>query len=298
MNAPDLPGRAGAAPHPDVAPKPISWEAAVATLKAQPSQRALVEACFYDDPLLGSAQRYHASTEWQAVRALLPSKAGAGVVKGAALDVGAGRGIAAYAFAKDGWRVTALEPDPSLQVGAGAIRALAQQAGLGIEVVQTWGEQLPFADATFDVVHCRQVLHHAKDLGQLCREMARVLKPGGRFVATREHVITSAQDLPAFLDSHPLHRLYGGEHAYVLAEYLSAIRQAGIHVDEVLNPYQSDINTYPESLPDIKRRWARRLHWPLPGLIPNALLSWAGARKQTPGRLFTFVGSKLARAAA
>ena len=273
-------------------PEPLSWEAAVASLKAQPSQRALVEACFYDDPLLASAQRYHASTEWQAVRALLPSSAGAGAVEGAALDVGAGRGIAAYALAKDGWRVTALEPDPSLQVGAGAIRALAQQAGLTIEVVQTWGEQLPFADATFDVVHCRQVLHHAKDLAQLCREVARVLKPGGRFVATREHVITSAQDLPAFLDSHPLHRLYGGEHAYVLAEYLSAIRQAGIHVDEVLNPYQSDINTYPDTLPGIKRRWARKLRLPSERWIPDALLAWVAGRSHVPGRLFTFLGRK------
>lgn len=275
-------------------PEPLSWEAAVASLKAQPAQRALVDACFYDDPLLQSAQRYHASTEWQAVRALLPVTAGAA---GVALDVGAGRGIAAFALAKDGWRVTALEPDPSLQVGAGAIRALAQQAGLSIDVVQTWGEHLPFADATFDVVHCRQVLHHAKDLTQLCREVARVLKPGGRFIATREHVISSALDLPAFLDRHPLHRLYGGEHAYLLVEYLAAIRQAGICIEQVLNPYQSDINTYPETLLGIKRRWATRLRWPLPRLIPDALLSWVGARSQTPGRLYTFVGSKLAAAA-
>jgi SAM-dependent methyltransferase len=267
----------------------LSWEAAVASLKAQPSQRALVDACFYDDPLLSAAQRYHASTEWQAVRALLPVAAGA---RRTALDVGAGRGISAFAFAKDGWRVTALEPDPSSQVGAGAIRELAQQAGVNIDVVQTWGEQLPFADAAFDVVHCRQVLHHAKDLRQLCREVARVLKPGGRFIATREHVISGAQDLPAFLNSHPLHRLYGGEHAYVLDEYLAAIGAAGIHIDQVLNPYQSDINTYPETLAGIKQRWARRSRLPVAGLVPDALLSWVGARLQTPGRLFTFVGRK------
>ena len=268
--------------------KPITWEAAVALLKAEPAQQALVDACFYDDPLLAAAQRYHASSEWLAVRALLsPSAAGAAV-----LDVGAGRGISAFAFAKDGWRVTALEPDPSLLVGAGAIRALAEDAQVQIEVVQTWGEQLPFADATFDVVHCRQVLHHAKDLAQLCREVARVLKPNGRLIATREHVISSPQDLPAFLNSHPLHRLYGGEHAYLLDEYLGAIRRAGIRVEQVLNPYQSDINTYPETQAGIKQRWARRLKLPVARWIPDAVLSWAGARLHVPGRLFTFVGRK------
>ena len=264
----------------------LSWEDAVAWLKGQPGQDALVRACFYDDPLIDAAARYWASTEWQAVREFLPS--GSGKV----LDIGAGRGISSYALARDGWKVTALEPDPSAVVGQNAIRSLAEQAGLDIEIVGNWGEQLPFEDASFDAVHCRQVLHHARDLGQLCKEIGRVLKPGGRFIATREHVISRKEDLQVFLDSHPLHHLYGGENAFLLDEYLGAIRHGGIALEQVLNPNETNINLYPETIIDIKRRLANKVRWPFPGVIPDRLVVWAGARSDFPGRVFTFVGRK------
>ena len=174
------------------APRLGSWEEAVLWLRTQPDQQQLVR-CFYDDPLLDAAARYYASTEWIAVRGLLKGN------RGMALDLGAGRGISSYALARDGWKVSALEPDPSEVVGAGAIRSLARDAKLDIGVEQeNWGESLPYPDATFDLVYGRQVLHHARDLHQLCREAARVLKPGGTFVATREHVISRAEDLRIF----------------------------------------------------------------------------------------------------
>lgn len=264
----------------------LSWEEAVAWLKAQPDQAELVRACFYDDPLADAALRYLDSSEWQAVRELLPAMDG-----GQALDIGAGRGITSFALARGGWQVTALEPDPSSTVGANAIRALAQESGLPIRVEEKWGEQLPFADGTFDLLYARQVLHHARDLPQLCREAARVLKQGGTFIATREHVISRREDLPLFLANHPLHRLYGGENAYLLDEYLAAIQTAGIRLSAVLNPFQSDINLYPETRAGLKRRLARRLGLPGPW-VPDWVLNWLGRRNNAPGRLYTFVGRK------
>lgn len=262
-----------------------SWEEAVVWLRSQPEQAELVRACFYDDPLRAAAERYYASTEWQAVHALIGGK------RGSALDLGAGRGISSYALARDGWRVSALEPDPSNVVGAGAIRALAQEAKLDIRVEQKWGESLPYPDATFDLVHGRQVLHHARDLKQLCREAARVLKPGGMFIATREHVISRKEDLPEFLAAHPLHKLYGGENAYLLEEYLDAIRDSGLVLTKVLNPYQSDINLFPETMGSLKKNLARRFHYPAI-LIPDFLLGKLGERNNSPGRLYSFVARK------
>lgn len=263
----------------------LSWEEAVSWLKQQPDQAELVRACFYDDPLIAAAQRYAQSDEWKAVRALLPAP------PGKALDVGAGRGISAFALARDGWDTVALEPDGSMMVGAGAIRSLMSEAGLNIEIVEEWGELLPFMDNEFDVVHCRQVLHHAKNLPQLCREIGRVLKPGGAFIATREHVISRREDLDAFLDGHPLHKLYGGENAYLLQEYQDAIRKGGIALTAVLNPYQSDINLYPGTVAGLKRRVAAKLHLSV-RLVPDAALGLLGAISNAPGRLFTFVGRK------
>lgn len=59
-------------------------------------------------------------------------------------------------------------------------------------------------------VFARQVLHHARNLEMLCREVSRVLKPHGIFIATREHVISKPEDLARFLKKHPLHQFYGG----------------------------------------------------------------------------------------
>ncbi len=263
-----------------------TWEGAVLWLRTQPEQAELVRACFYDDPLLAAAERYYLSTEWVAARRLLPA------TPGRALDIGSGRGISAYALSREGWSVVALEPDPSPVVGAAAIRGLADDAGLEIEVVQEWGERLPFADASFDLVHCRQVLHHAHDLAQLCREIGRVLRPGGRFIALREHVISRRQDLPAFQAAHPLHRLYGGECAYLRAEYARAIEGAGMRMTEVLNPLQSDVNLYPQTLSGIKREMARRLRLPIAGVVPDGVLHLLGSLLRTPGRLYSFVAEK------
>jgi SAM-dependent methyltransferase len=264
----------------------LSWEEAVLSLRAQAEAKELVLACFYDDPLLGAARRYANSSEWMALRQLI------GDPPGMALDIGAGRGISSYALASAGWQVTALEPNDSNIVGAGAIRQLSQDACLDIKVVQDWGEQLPFPDASFDLVNCRQVLHHAHDLRRLCAEIARVLKPGGRFVAAREHVVSRREDLPIFLAAHPLHRLYGGENAFLLSEYMDAIKDAGLSIDVVLNPKESDINLYPETCMSLKRRWAGKLGLPSPSLIPDALLRYAGRFSNVAGRLYTFAGRR------
>lgn len=279
----------------------MSWEQAVQWLRDQPSQAELVRACYFDDPLPEAAERFWRSPEWQAIAALLPP------ARGAALDLGAGRGISSYALARDGWSVTALEPDPSTLVGAGAIRALAAASGITITVVSEFAERLPFPDAGFDVVNCRQVLHHARDLWQTCREIHRVLKPGGLMVATREHVISRREDLQAFLDSHALHRFYGGENAFLLAEYLDALRSAGLHVEKALAPLDSPINYFPMSpaqcfeyctrpaaavigRPAANLLFSQR-HLPGRALL-RALVGAINRRDQTPGRLYSFVARK------
>ena len=219
----------------------LTWEEAVQWLRDQPEKSDLVKFCYYDDPIEDAAKRFFHSEEWQELISIIKHRQKSGKV----LDIGAGRGISSYAFAKSGYQVTALEPNPSPLVGAESIRQLSRNTDINIEVVQDWGETLPFSDNTFDIVYGRAVLHHAHDLNQLCREAARVLKPNGYFIATREHVISKKEDLQQFLDSHPLHHLYGGENAYLLTEYLTAIKLSGLKIVNTFAPYENVINYFP-----------------------------------------------------
>ena len=255
-------------------------------MRAQAGHADLVRACFYDDPLLSAAERYWSSSEWQAMRELLPQ------TRGSALDLGAGRGIASFALARDGWKTTALEPDPSAIVGAGAIQALAAESGLAIEVVQERGERLPFASGSFDLVFGRAVMHHAQDLLSFCKEASRVLAPGGTFIGAREHVISSPGQRRAFLAAHPLHRHYGGEQAFPLSNYLGALRSAGLKPRRVLNPLASDVNLFPDTRESLRRSLASSLRLPFPGLLRGWMLDLLGAVKRDPGRLYTFVAMK------
>ena len=274
------------------------WEQAVQWLLEQPDKSELVRESYFDSPLLAAAQRYWGSGEWNEIRNWLPRSGGK------ALDVGSGRGIAAFALAKEGFAVTALEPDPSALVGADAIRSLAAAARLNISVIQEFSERLPFPDCEFDVLFARAVLHHTSNLEAACREMFRVLKPRGRFVAVREHVISRPGDLELFLGLHPLHGRYGGENAYLLKYYVSAITQAGFRLDRVIRPLESAINFAPFTLATLKREIAARSARVIPGSgrvvefllgVPGMwplirpLCGWFDHR---PGRLYSFVAAK------
>jgi SAM-dependent methyltransferase len=274
-----------------------TWEEAVSWLVSQPDQQALVRDCYYDSPLEAAVERYWKSREWTAVRQLLPRRTAA------VLDIGAGHGITSYALARDGWDVTALEPDPSAVVGAGAIRRLASSQNLPITVIQEFGERIPCPSASFDLVFARQALHHAKDLPMLCAEAARLLKQGGTFVAIRDHVISKRKDLPRFFDTHPLHKLYGGENAFLLYEYLDAMRGAGFEIERVIRPLENAVNLAPLDEESLRAELVDRInHYPCGALVYSVLKAsdpiYAGFLQllmvfdSRPGRLYSFVCRK------
>ncbi|MBY0549962.1 MAG: class I SAM-dependent methyltransferase [Candidatus Obscuribacterales bacterium] len=279
----------------------LSWEQAVEWLRNQPDQRELTEACYFDDPAALAAERFYQSQEWQSTRSLLPR------TKGKALDLGAGRGISSYALARDQWNVTALEPDPSTLVGAGAIKQLFAETGLEAKLVTVPAETLPFSEGSFDLVYGRQVLHHAHDLHKLCSESHRVLTNEGTFVAVREHVISKADDLQAFLDNHPLHRFYGGENAYTLAQYKESLDSAGFKITLILGPWESVINYFPMTFEECLNqcisplrkfcgtKLAMRLasgKSPQAEMIRRLLAKKRTAMDNTPGRLYSFICRK------
>jgi SAM-dependent methyltransferase len=274
----------------------LTWEEAVRWYRAQPGNEAAILDNYFDLPVQEAAERYARGEEFAEVLRLLGAGNGRSI-----LDLGAGNGIASYALAQNGWQVTALEPDASAEVGAGAIRLIAEETGLPIKVVQEFGERLPFADGAFDAIHARQVLHHASNLETMVRETWRVLRSNGLLLNTREHVADDEAQLIAFRKEHPLHHLYGGENAYPLARYLSAFAGAGFRVHEVRGPLESIINFYPGTEADRQktlRQVAGHSYFRL-----GRLLSWSAGfrarqvkhateRDRTPGRIYSFLLEK------
>ncbi|MEM1368652.1 MAG: bifunctional 2-polyprenyl-6-hydroxyphenol methylase/3-demethylubiquinol 3-O-methyltransferase UbiG [Cyanobacteria bacterium P01_H01_bin.15] len=94
------------------------------------------------------------------------------------LDVGCGGGYTCEFLAHRGAQVTGL--DLSTPCLAMANHHAAQQK-LSIDYRQGVGEALPFADGSFDVVICVDVLEHVADVKQTCQEIFRVLRPAGLF---------------------------------------------------------------------------------------------------------------------
>lgn len=104
----------------------------------------------------------------------------AGEVRGLrALDAGSGDGALACLIAQRGAEVVGIDVDPAMVAVA---RVRAAKAGLNVTLLEGRLERLPFGDETFDLVVAVTVLCFAPDGGAAVRELARVLKPGGRLV--------------------------------------------------------------------------------------------------------------------
>ncbi len=97
----------------------------------------------------------------------------------AVLEVGCGAGTDLVRFARGGASVTGV--DLSASAIALARQNFAQQ-GLAADLREADGEQLPFGDASFDLVYAHGVVQYTSNAPALIRECHRVLKPGGEAV--------------------------------------------------------------------------------------------------------------------
>jgi len=95
-----------------------------------------------------------------------------------ALDLGCGVGHTLRRIAPLGaFAVGADATLEMLQAGRASVVSAPNAA-----FAQSDATALPFADASFDLVTCRLAAHHFTDAAGAFREVARVLRPGGRLV--------------------------------------------------------------------------------------------------------------------
>ena len=103
------------------------------------------------------------------------------------LDVATGTGNTALAFAPLVARVTGIDMSEKMLEQA-KIRAQAEQI-LNAEFLEGEAENTPFPDSSFTIVTSRHAPHHFLDVPKFLSEVARVLKPSGRFVMSDQIVI-------------------------------------------------------------------------------------------------------------
>jgi len=148
------------------------------------------------------------------------------------LDIGCGAGgidcllINEYGAA----RVTGIDVEASVLATA---RTRIHEAGISdrVELLQVEPGPLKFANATFDVVFSKDSIVHIPGKHELARDVYRVLKPGGVFVASdwlMSHDGEPSSDMQAYLASEDLD--FGMASP---ALYADALKQAGF-VDVIL----------------------------------------------------------------
>lgn len=227
----------------------MTWEETIITIRGQEDMKTLVEQAYFHEDLEWNIDNFAKSHEYRETLKLIKKYASQAV---SILDVGSGNGISAINFAKQGYQVTAVEPDPSNTVGAGAINILKSNYELdNISIHQSLAEDIQFDDNSFDVVYIRQAMHHAKNLNDFIMECVRVLKPNGLLLTIRDHVILHQNDKKLFLETHPLHKYYGGENAFTPENYRNAILKAGASILRELKYYDSVINYFPKTHEEI-----------------------------------------------
>ena len=144
------------------------------------------------------------------------------------LEVGAARCWGALHLVPRGvdYVATDILADPVIGLGRGEF----YERHVGpFERVQADGENLPFADRSFDLVYCVASLHHALDARKMLKEMARVTRRGGIVAALNE-----GTRAPGASDENPQQsseKAFGiNEHVHTMWAYVGAFLAAGVAI--------------------------------------------------------------------
>jgi SAM-dependent methyltransferase len=148
------------------------------------------------------------------------------------LDIGCGVGGPATTIAKhSGAHVTGIDLVPHRVAAAGS---LAERLGCASNTHFIAGDamQLPFPDSTFDGAYSFEALCHAPDKARAYREVARVLKPGARFLGQdwlRGEILTAE----GARDVEEICRCHGLAHMSTLTQTRADLENAGFDIHTV-----------------------------------------------------------------
>ena len=153
------------------------------------------------------------------------------------IDIGTGEGQLARAVASVlGARVVGVDP-------TAAQLDVATRRGGGPAYARAAADALPVAAASFDAAIVCLVFEHVDALDESIREVARVLRPGGRFLLFLNHPLLQTPDSAMIID----HMIEPPETYWRLGPYLPEAErveevQKGVHVRFLHRPLSRYVN--------------------------------------------------------
>lgn len=190
-----------------------------------------------------------------------------------ALEIATGPGHVAMALAERCRQVIGVDlTDAPLAI---AERTCRERGLTNVRFQRADAEQLPFADAEFDIVLCRFALHHFEDPAVPLREMTRVCRAGGR-IAVEDIAASEIPERAAFYNY--FERLRDASHTRALA-MSELLRMFGEHGLEIEALYTSDLvqpleqwlansHTPPDRAAQVREMFARDEEEDLSGTHP------------------------------
>jgi SAM-dependent methyltransferase len=171
------------------------------------------------------------------------------------LDLGSGPGLDAFLAARQvgpQGRVIGVDMTPAMLERA---RAAAAKLGLAqVEFREGRLEKLPVADASVDAVTSNCVINLVPDKGAAFREVARVLRPGGRLVIS--DIVLDGR-LPEAVERDVFAYVGCISGASQRAEYFGSLERAGLGGVVVLRDVdfvETLIHSAPEEVAEFRRR--------------------------------------------
>ena len=144
------------------------------------------------------------------------------------LDLGTGVGHTAFAVAPRVREVVGI--DLTSEMIALAREGAAERKIANVRFVRGDVSELPFPDASFDVATSRYSAHHYHQPERVLRELARVLRPGGRFVLV-DTISPEEPALDTFINAVELLRDRSHVRDYRVSEWQAMLGRAGFRAE-------------------------------------------------------------------
>jgi SAM-dependent methyltransferase len=145
-----------------------------------------------------------------------------------ALDVATGGGHTALALAPRVAEVVAT--DITAEMLQAAEQFIRGRGIANVSFSEADAMELPFGDASFDLVTCRIAPHHFSDCARFAREAARVLRPGG-VAAMVDNIVPENVEAAAFINEIEKLRDPSHHRAYSSREWIEFWTGAGLGVE-------------------------------------------------------------------